>query len=936
MSIAPMSFYAGQGRLLEMIARGAPLVDTLEQLASLIEAQSEGLYCSVLLLDEDGVHVRAGFGPRLPPAYLQAFDGFPIGPAAGSCGTAMFHGETVIVSDILTDPRWAAYKGLIEGDGFRACWSTPVLSTQRLVLGSFAMYYKDVRTPTPVELELLAVATQLGSIAIEQQRKQEQLQRYQTHLEAIVEQRTRELERTLMEQRAIFDNATVAILVVDAERRVARCNRRLEEMLGYGPGELVGMSTRVYFESDAAWEAYGQATREAIMSGQAYVGDTVALRKDGRRIWCSSHGKAIDPSDVSKGTIWVGVDITERRQAEEARQQLLLEYQAILDNASLGITFTRERTFLHCNERFGAMFGWPARDLVGQPTSVVYPDEAAFEALGKVAIPVLASGQRLDTELQMKRRDGSLFWCRMLAKAIDPNDSGKGTIFITEDITARKEGEHALQQALIELQAIFDNTNAGIHLVRDRKTIRCNRGMEEMLGYDAGELTGLSTRIIFPSDEAFEALGRDAYDTLNRGEVWIGETRLQAKDGRLIDISAHGKAMDVSDPSRGTLWVSHDITARKQAEAALRAANEKLERSLAVVGQTYREVSLLGELSSFLQACETPREAHDCLGRYGPRLFPDSSGALYLLAPGSDLLDEQVGWGALDEADASFGSHQCWALRRGRPHQLDGQGRPLCCPHLHLSGETLASTCLPLVAQGDTFGLLLVLHRGPPLQAEQGDMRQRLAVALAEQMGLALANIRLRETLRLQSIRDPLTGLYNRRFMDEALRRELSRARRSQQAFALAMIDVDHFKQFNDQYGHDAGDLVLQQVANALGSCVRASDVVCRFGGEEFVVLMTELPPEMAQRRAEELLQAVRALQLTHGGRSLGALSASLGLAWFPRHGEQAQALIEAADAALYAAKRGGRDRVVIAPDPGAATPCHSVRPSHPAHAGAR
>ncbi|MBB2487222.1 diguanylate cyclase [Mitsuaria sp. WAJ17] len=913
MSLAPMSFYAGQGQLLGMIARGAPLPSILEQLARLIEAQAEDLYCSVLLLDEDGLHIRYGVGPRLPDRYLKALGGAAIAPDAGSCGSAMALAQTVIVSDICSDPRWAAYKGLIEADGFRACWSTPILSTQSRVLGSFAMYYKAVRTPAQSELELLAVATQLGGIAIEQQLKQEQLQRYQSQLEALVEQRTAELRHALLEQQALFDNATVGILVVDAERRVLRCNRRLEEMLGYGPGELDGLSTRVYFESDEAWQAYGEATRSALHAGQAYVGDTVAVRKDGRRIWCSSHGKAIDPEDPSKGTIWVGVDITERRLAEAARQELLLEYQAILDNASLGITFTRDRTFLHCNERFDEMFGWPAHALVGQPTLVVYPDEASFEELGRKAIPVLGSGQRLDVELQMRRRDGSLFWCRMLAKAIDPQDRTKGTIFITEDITARKESERALQQALIELQAIFDNTNAGIHLVRERKTIRCNRGMEEMLGYGPGELIGQSTRVIFPSDEDFEALGRSAYETLNRGEVWIGEAQLLAKDGRLIEVSTHSKLMDVHDPSKGTLWVSHDITARKQAEAALLAANEKLERSLAVVGQTYREVSLLGELSSFLQACETPNEAYDCLGRYGPRLFPASSGALYLLNPGSELLEEQMSWGDPQEADPSFGSQACWALRRGRPHLLRGDGHPLCCPHLRLDAQTVASTCLPLVAQGDTFGLLLVLHRGPSLEAEQGDMRQRLAVALAEQMGLALANIRLRETLRLQSIRDPLTGLYNRRFLDEALRRELARARRSQLPLAIALIDVDHFKQFNDRHGHDAGDLVLQEVGRALEACVRASDVVCRFGGEEFVVLMPELPPELALHRAEQLLQGVRQLAPSHGGRPLGPLSASLGLAIFPGHGEQAQGLIDAADAALYTAKREGRDRVMLA-----------------------
>ncbi|MDC6169024.1 diguanylate cyclase [Paucibacter sp. XJ19-41] len=913
MSLAPMSFYAGQGQLLELIARGAPLAETLQRLALLIEAQSKGLYCSVLLLDEDGIHVRPGVGPRLPPAYLQALDGYPIGPEAGSCGSAMALSQTVVVTDIGSDPRWAAYKSLLEGEGFRACWSTPIVATDRRVLGSFAMYYKQVRSPGSAELELLALATQLAGIAIERQRKQDELQRYQSRLEALVEQRTAELERTLMEQRAIFDNATVGILVVDKDRIIRRANRRIEELLGYGPGELIGLSTRVYFSSDQQWQDFGRVALPCIASGQGYSCDTVVVRKDGSTIWANSHGKAIDPQDLGKGTIWVGIEITERHQAEALRQQLLLEYKAILDNASLGITFTRDQTFLHCNERFGEMFGWPAQELVGRSTRLVYPDEAAYEALSRRAVPVLGAGQRLDVELQMKRRDGSLFGCRMLAKAIDPSDASKGTIFITEDISDRQEADQALQQALFELQAIFDNTNAGIMLVRDRHTMRCNRGIEQMLGYAPGELTGHSTRLMFASEAAYEALGREAYETLNRGEVWIGETQLRCKDGRLIEVSSHSKAMDPRDPSKGTLWVSHDISARKAAEAALRAANEKLERSLAMVGQTYREVSLLSELSSFLQACATPQEAYDCLRRYGPRLFPSSGGALYLLMPGSELLEEQMGWGPLEEAEASFGSHDCWALRRGRPHHLNGDGQSLACPHLHLGGDSIGSACLPLVAQGDTFGLLAILHRGSPVEAEQSDMRQRLAVALAEQTGLALANIRLRETLRLQSIRDPLTGLYNRRFLDEALRRELARARRKGVTHALALLDVDHFKQFNDRHGHDAGDLVLCAVARVLEAQVRGSDVVCRFGGEEFVVLLCDIDTEQVLQRAEQLIAAVRTLQIEHGGGLLGPISASLGLALFPRHGQASAALIEAADAALYRAKRAGRDRVLMA-----------------------
>ena len=198
------------------------------------------------------------------------------------------------------------------------------------------------------------------------------------------------------------------------------------------------------------------------------------------------------------------------------------------------------------------------------------------------------------------------------------------------------------------------------------------------------------------------------------------------------------------------------------------------------------------------------------------------------------------------------------------------------------------------------------------LEADKLELRHQLAAALAEQAGLALANLRLRESLRQQSIRDPLTGLYNRRYMNETMRHELSWAQRKNSNLALAIIDVDHFKQFNDSYGHDAGDYVLQGVATVLEEHVRQSDVVCRFGGEEFVVLLPGISHALAQERAGDLLAAIRNLELQHGGRPLGQITASLGLAFYPIHGNTPETLIEAADAALYQAKAAGRNQVVL------------------------
>lgn len=173
---ADEAFRAGQGRVLEMIAQGATLSDVLASLVTLIEAQSEGMICSVLQLSEDGKHIRHGAAPRLPEIYVQAVNGAPIGPKNGSCGTAMYRGEPVIVTDMLTDPLWEDYRELAKLSGLRACWSTPIFTGHGKVLGSFAMYYTQPQAPTGSEALLTEVATHIAGIAIEHERAQNELQ----------------------------------------------------------------------------------------------------------------------------------------------------------------------------------------------------------------------------------------------------------------------------------------------------------------------------------------------------------------------------------------------------------------------------------------------------------------------------------------------------------------------------------------------------------------------------------------------------------------------------------------------------------------------------------------------------------------------------------------------------------------------------------------
>jgi diguanylate cyclase (GGDEF)-like protein len=194
-----------------------------------------------------------------------------------------------------------------------------------------------------------------------------------------------------------------------------------------------------------------------------------------------------------------------------------------------------------------------------------------------------------------------------------------------------------------------------------------------------------------------------------------------------------------------------------------------------------------------------------------------------------------------------------------------------------------------------------------------GDSELSFKTTFAGQVGLSVANIRLREALRAQSIKDPLTGLYNRRYLAEMMEREIRRAVRAEQSLDVLMLDLDHFKKFNDTYGHDAGDTVLREAASFLTRCIRVEDIICRYGGEEFVVILPTADLNAAQTRAERIRSKMRELAVLHQGQSLGMITVSVGVAALPQHGTSPKALLEAADAALYRAKREGRDRVVIA-----------------------
>lgn len=369
----------------------------------------------------------------------------------------------------------------------------------------------------------------------------------------------------------------------------------------------------------------------------------------------------------------------------------------------------------------------------------------------------------------------------------------------------------------------------------------------------------------------------------------------------------------------GGITVLRDITASKRAEAQAAETARQLARLAAEHERNARSFSLLGEMGNMLQAAVTQEELFDVVSTYSSQLFPDAIGALYMYSPSRDDLESVVAWGGFepDKEERVFKPDECWGLRRGRVHSLLRGSGGMQCRHIaHPDGcDTL---CAPVLGQGEIIGLLHLRCIDPkPVPADGPsrslEERERVASSAAEYLGLALANMRLREALREQSIRDPLTNLYNRRYLDATLAREVMRAKRHDSSVAVMMLDIDRFKQFNDTHGHDAGDAMLQVFGAFLSNSARGGDIACRYGGEEFTLILADTPLESARLRAEEIRASAKNVRGTLAGQELGPITISIGLAAYPTHAATGEAVLAAADAALYEAKQAGRDCVVIA-----------------------
>jgi diguanylate cyclase (GGDEF)-like protein/PAS domain S-box-containing protein len=665
-------------------------------------------------------------------------------------------------------------------------------------------------------------------------------------------------------------------------------------------------------------------------------------------------------ADLDELNIKLNTELAEKEKVELVLKKSEERFRSIYENAVEGIfQSTLDGSYLHVNNAMAQIFGYQSPDemiaLVG------------YDIGHKVYLSPESNTQFLDLlkkEKEIKgyeslnlRKDGSQIWTSTNARLVTNTDDGN---LYTEgfliDITKRKQTEHALSASDKRFRSLFENApislweedftpimayfnelrRSGVTNFRDYfeshpeavascagkiKIIKVNEATLELYKAKSNKDFIESIEKVF-CEESFPVF-REELIALAEGKTKF--------DGEAINLTLTGERIHValslivatsSNDSAHRVFVSiSDITKHKLAEQTIQQDNERISQVVTELGMRNQEMTTLTEMSDLFQACRTSAEISTIITKYASRLFPTELGSVSLFDESGMELNVISTWGQMSRMKPTFSPNDCWALRLGRMHIENNSDSKIVCPHL-LRLSPLASLCIPLVAQGETLGVISLIKPGLP-ETDSGildinsksfsEVKIQTVTSLTEHIGLALSNLKLRDTLRHQAIRDPLTNLFNRRYMEETFEREIKHAERKGTQVGIIMIDIDHFKQFNDAFGHEAGDIILQELGHFFQTHIRAEDVACRYGGEEFTIILPDSSPSNTVMRAENLREGAKRLNVNSNGINLQGITLSLGISIFPEHGNTSETLLRAADQALYRAKAEGRDRVVMA-----------------------
>lgn len=552
----------------------------------------------------------------------------------------------------------------------------------------------------------------------------------------------------------------------------------------------------------------------------------------------------------------------------------------------------------------------PATDRRGRGVPKGHPPLNAF-----LGLPFFHRGELIGMVGIANREQG---YDEQLVESLQPFLTTCTNIILSVRTSNKQQSiEKNLRESEARGRAILDTAvDAIIVIDHDGRIETCNRAAGEIFGYGTNELVSMNVTKLMPMEHAEKHDGYVRnYMESGRGRI-IGVGRelvARRRDGTEFPIELTVNEIKL-EGRRRFVGMMRDITKRKANEEQRGKLTAELTQRVEELDRLNEENALLSGLGGYLQACSSKEEAYDVLLAHARVLFPRESGAFYTLSE-SGSAECVLSWGGeKDVLSHPVQEGDCWALRRGMVHETSDAGAALRCRHYN-GIEAGNQFCIPVMTQSGPIGLLtLHVPSGDVEQSPDQSVKHSLSLisGIADRLGPALSGIELRARLHEDSIRDPLTKLYNRRFMNESVHREMLRAQRADSPVSMIILDIDHFKRINDEYGHDVGDEVLALVAQRLTKAVREEDYVYRYGGEEFVIVLPGANLDVARERAQQACRDIRALRVDTKNGPLH-MTISAGVATFPEHGQSQDELLVQADKALYLAKQSGRDRIELA-----------------------
>lgn len=566
------------------------------------------------------------------------------------------------------------------------------------------------------------------------------------------------------------------------------------------------------------------------------------------------------------------------------------------------IVMTPEGMIQTVNQATCKLLGYKENELIGKPIEMICGKEGQFETIN---IDDIKKGNVQNIEITYLSSRGKNIAMLFSGTVMSSNDSDiKGIICVAQDITEQKRAEdqilklsHAIEQG--PTTVMITDIKGDIEYVNPRFT--------ETTGYAREEAIGKNPRILKSGEQAPEVY-KKLWDTICSGGEWRGELRNKRKNGELYwEFTSISPVRNRKDIITHFIAVKEDITARKQLEQLQKNTVEERE-------QTIRSLKQLMEFSSLLREEVLEVELIKHMAQALKENFNPDVIAVLMLNREKDVIDvpliePQMPVDKLIKSETFLNPSICRVLRTGKELIVMDVNKDIPCECISLEIKEGGYACYPLITGGVTTGVVLLVKK--EMGGWDGKEKQSLFSTYIGLVASALHSVRLMDMTRHAAVTDGLTGVYNRRFFDEMLEKQILLAKRRKVSLSLFIMDIDHFKSFNDTYGHIAGDRVLKQLTTSVSNSIRESDFLARYGGEEFVVIMPDAGLSNASKKANKIRRNVESMKLDNivSGQSL-EMTISIGVASFPEHGTKFSTLVTSADSALYKAKEGGRNRV--------------------------